>query len=316
MNKLIQRIEREVGIEGLASILAERLNPSDLQSLMLEVYNQRASQLQPAQLLSAYENNRFVQPAAVPPSNMLEWERFAFLNLPMEFEPLLISPVCPLGTSSAIALVDQDWAVSTSRNTEVVSDATNVLALECALRRRELLKQNSKSNQNIHLATSHRLLRTVKFEGPNSFSHFGLFGLCSSGRDRGNLQFEFETLRLHIQFYLNTLIAFSDKKLLLNLRITDFNEHDRHPLLEDQLLQPIRTSLPNVNCEFNDERETGRGYYRDLCFHIDFITETGERLNIADGGAVDWTQKLLSNGKERSIISGIGNDRVCLNLIG
>ncbi len=316
MNKLIERIEREVGVDGLASILAERLNPSDLQSLMLEVYNQRASQLQPAQLLAAYENNRFVQTATVDPLKMLEWERFAFANLPNEFEALLISPVCPLGTSSAIALVDQDWAVSTSRNTEVVSDATNVLALECALRRREILKQDSKSNQSVHLATSHRLLRTIKFEGPNSFSHFGLFGLCSSGRDQGNLQFEFSTLLLHIQFYLNTLSAFSKKDISLIVRITDFNERDRHELLDEKLLKPIQASFDNVTCEFNDERETGRGYYRDLCFHIDLINDDGERLNVADGGAVDWTQKLLSNGKERTIISGIGNDRVCLSLIG
>ena len=46
----------------------------------------------------------------------------------------------PLGTSSVMANVDRNWAVSTSRNTEVVSDATNVLALECAFRRKELLK--------------------------------------------------------------------------------------------------------------------------------------------------------------------------------
>jgi hypothetical protein len=30
-----------------------------------------------------------------------------------------------------------------------------------------------------------------------------------------------------------------------------------------------------------------------------------------DGGAVDWTQRLLSNAKERLVISGIGSERLC-----
>jgi hypothetical protein len=30
-----------------------------------------------------------------------------------------------------------------------------------------------------------------------------------------------------------------------------------------------------------------------------------------DGGAMDWTQRLLSNAKERLVISGIGSERLC-----
>lgn len=32
----------------------------------------------------------------------------------------------------------------------------------------------------------------------------------------------------------------------------------------------------------------------------------GEEQEIADGGWVDWTQKLLENRKERLLISGVG----------
>lgn len=310
MNKLIERIERESGVPGLASVLSG-LSPTDLQSLMLDVYKNHASQRQPAQLLAAYEDNRFVQPAAVEPSRFNEWERIAFSSLPDGFEALILSPVCPLGTNSVVALVDQDWAIATSRNTEVVSDATNVMALECAKRRRDLLKQSSKSTESVHLATSHRLVRTVKFEDPHSFSHFSIFGLCSAGRDQGNLQFELSTLRTHIEFYLKALRTFLGENLKLELCLTDFNDFDRKEMLEAQLLTPIRASFADVNCTFNDERTTGLGYYRDLCFHIDAYKDSGERLNVVDGGAVDWTSKLLSNGKERAIISGIGSERVC-----
>jgi len=37
MNKIVERIEREAGAPGLVSLLAERLTPTDLQSLLLEV---------------------------------------------------------------------------------------------------------------------------------------------------------------------------------------------------------------------------------------------------------------------------------------
>ena len=37
MNKIVDRIERELGVPGLAALLAEKLPPTDLQSLLLEV---------------------------------------------------------------------------------------------------------------------------------------------------------------------------------------------------------------------------------------------------------------------------------------
>ncbi len=68
MNKIVERIEREAGIPGLVQILAERLSPTDLQSLLLEVYRLRASQLRPADVLTNYQNNRFVHPSTVIPA--------------------------------------------------------------------------------------------------------------------------------------------------------------------------------------------------------------------------------------------------------
>ena len=153
----MERIEREAGVPGLVSILAERLEPTDRQSLLLEVYRQSSSQRRPSAVLSDYETNRFVRPSALSPMRLHEWEQVAFSVLPPEFKAIELSPVCPLGTNSVVASVDQNWAVSTARNTEVVSDSTNVLALECALRRRQLLRVNPRSTDSVHLAASHRL---------------------------------------------------------------------------------------------------------------------------------------------------------------
>lgn len=310
MNEIIERIEHKAGVPGLVSILAERLTPTDLQSLLLAVFRIRSSQLTPSAVLSNYETNRFVQLSTVPPTQLVTWEQVAFSQLPQEFEPLALSPVCPLGTNSVVAPVTQDWAVTTARNTEVVSDSTNVLALECAVRRRELLRLNPRSTDAVHLATSHRLLRAQDYQNPHMVAHFSSFALCSAGRDQGSLQFELSTLRLHIGFYLRALGVFLGSSVPLQLMLTDFNEQSRAELLENQLLAPLRAEFENVACASDEQRMSGRGYYLDLCFHI-YAVISGQRWELVDGGVVNWTQKYLSNAKERLIISGIGSERLC-----
>src|SRR5258705_142891 len=71
MNRIIERIEREAGIPSLASILAEKLSPTDLQSLLLEVYRIRSNRIQPSVVLSDFESNRFVRPSSVSPISLL-----------------------------------------------------------------------------------------------------------------------------------------------------------------------------------------------------------------------------------------------------
>jgi hypothetical protein len=137
-DRLMERVLRAAGIPDLVQALADRLSPTDLQSLLLEVYRRLAQKTTPAQLLEQYERNRFVAPSQVDPRKVAEVERLAWQLLPGKYLPLELSPVCPLGTNSVIASVDQNKVVTTIRNTEVVADTTNVLALEAALRRRSL----------------------------------------------------------------------------------------------------------------------------------------------------------------------------------
>ncbi|WP_162909368.1 hypothetical protein [Aggregatilinea lenta] len=310
--KMLDRIERKLGVPGLVTRLVERLTPTDMQSVLLEVYRQRAARIQPADVLSAYETNRFVRPSGVSPQTLLEWDRTAFANLPDGFEAVALSSVCPLGTSSVVGLVDQNRVVSTSRNTEVVSDSTNVLALECALRRRQLLLAEPKSKQPIHLAASHRLLRAQAYSDPRSVPHFSAFALCSAGQDRGSLQFELSTLLLHAGFFLRALRAFLGAEMPLRLAVTDFGVADREALLTTQLLSPVQERFANVDCVIDHERASGRNYYVDLCFHVYAMLASGEALELVDGGVVDWTQRLLSNAKERCVISAIGSERLCM----
>src|SRR5947207_623833 len=134
----LARIEHDADVAHLLEALTERIAPTDLQSLLLEVYSRRAAATTAKRLLEQYEQNRFVAPSAADPRMLVEIARLAWKLLPEGYAPLELSPLCPLGTNSAVASVSQKKVVSTARNTEVVSDSTNVLALECAVRRPRL----------------------------------------------------------------------------------------------------------------------------------------------------------------------------------
>jgi hypothetical protein len=311
-NKIIARIERELGVTGLVDLLAERLNPSDLQSLLIEVYRQRVQQQDPAALLRSQSDNRFLRPSTVSPQRLNAWEAAAFASLPPEFEALALSPVAPLGASSVIATVDQNRVLATTRNSEVLSDSTNVLALECALRRRDLLREDPKSAQAVHLAASHRLLRAQYYgDNPHLVTHFSAFALCSAGRTLGGLRFELAALGLHIGVYVRALRRYLGEAVTLRLALTDFNAADRQPILAEYLLEPLQAEFPDLDCGMDEQRTGGEGYYDDLCFHLYGADSAGNWLELADGGVVDWPQRVLSNAKERCVISGIGSERVC-----
>jgi hypothetical protein len=106
----LERVARSLGIErGVFASLAE-VQSADLRAVL------RPSPLGPA-VLRAFETR-------------------AMDALPSGFVELTLGPHAPLGTSSVLAGFSQDRVLTTAGDSEVVSDSTNVLALECALRRR------------------------------------------------------------------------------------------------------------------------------------------------------------------------------------
>jgi hypothetical protein len=278
----------------------------------LEVFARRAKKRDPKALLDDHVSNRFTRPSASDPARLLEWDRVAFSTLPRLFQAVELSPVCPLGTGSVLSPISQDWTVSTIRNTETVADSTNVLAIECAVRRREQKNFSTGHAASVHLASSHRLLRGQKINvRPGVLQHFRLFSLCSSGRDPGNLQFETETVRLHIGFFLKAFKKFLGSKIPLRVAISDFSSEAPRSAVRSEVVDKLQTSYNGVRIGFDQERKQGRGYYGELCFKIFATSSAGRKQELADGGDVDWTQKLLNNAKERLVISGCGSERLC-----
>ncbi len=173
--EIVERIERELGIPGLAEMLATQLAPTDLQSLLLEVARRRAAATMPADVLRRYATDRFVRPAAVDSAQLQRLAEKVLDELSVEYEQIQLSPMCPLGTSSSLGGISQDWVVTTVRGGEIVSDPTSVLALECSLRRRR------DRTRPVRLSTIHRVLRAQVFEPPFT-QHFGMLALCAADR--------------------------------------------------------------------------------------------------------------------------------------
>src|SRR2546428_7634501 len=311
-SRIINRIERDTGVPHLADTLSDRIAPTDLQSLLLEVCARRAKRRAPKALLDDPVSYRFTQPSASNPSRLLEWDRAAFSKLPRVVRPIELSPVCPLGAASVLSPISQDWIVSTIRNTEVVADSTNVLALECAVRRREQKTFSTGSAAPVHLAASHRVLRGQKMSlGPSVRQHFRLFSLCSAGRDPGNLRFETETVCLHVGFFLTALKKFLGSKIPLRVAISDFGSEAPRSAVQSGVVDELQSSYKGVKIAFDPDRKQGRGYYGEVCFKVFASPPSGREQELVDGGDVNWTQKLLNNAKERLVISGCGSERLC-----
>jgi hypothetical protein len=81
--------------------------------------------------------------------------------------------------------------------------------------------------------------------------------------------------------------------------------------LTESVAGPVHASFPDVEIAFDPDRKTARNYYESVSLDIRVSTPDGEELSIGDGGFVDWTQKLLSNRKERLLISALGSERLC-----
>ncbi|WP_419875299.1 hypothetical protein [Candidatus Pristimantibacillus sp. PTI5] len=302
----LQRIIRELGQEKIIALLTDQISASDLNSLLLEVFREKTMQASPKELLKKYEANRFVQPAAVQPLALKQLE-IDMLNIALSqsFSPIQLSPTAPLGSCSVVAAVDQNKIISALRGTEVVADATNLLALHIA----HLIKTGKEDNRNefIRFSTTHRHVRAQSMgNAPGMLPHFHVFCLVTSGKDQGSYSFEKQAFWEHVYVYksLFQVLFQADLEIVLSTRS---GYKDTDGLLERIIQygqdQSIETKLSVV--EANEENQ----YYKGFQFTIRTVIN-GMIMNIGDGGFVDWPAQLLGNKKERMLISAIGLDRL------
>jgi len=289
---ILRRIERRTGVAGLAELLAERLSPGDLQSLLLEVYAQRAGKLSEVELLERRQQSRFCQNAPVAPGALLELKQLWLRLLDKGFEALELSPLAPLGSCSVLAPVHQNKLVSCTRNLEVAGDPSNQLALECALRRRD-------GQPEVHLSACQRVVRAQALPGPECFAHFTLLALASaSGTPEG---FEESQLRRHLNFHLRFLSqALPGEPLTLRWS----------PKTPATLVDRVEGWLREQEFSFHSgwlESVEAANYYLGVRFKLWAGSD-----EVGDGGTTDWCRRLLQSRGERLLISGLGLERVAL----
>ena len=305
MHPAVDRIVRDLEGEELLTALSARLTTSDLTALMLEVMRRRAADLTASKVLAQYERDRFVRPAAVDARRLLGLELLALDTVAPPFVPIVTSPLVPLGSHSVVAGVHQNRVVTTIRGSEVAADPTNTLALEAALRRRQLLAGDAHSSTVVHLAAVDRAVRAQRFEGPRSFAHFSLIGLVSAGRDTGNRSFEAASLREHVQSLISVCERSGHGQV--HVQLTDFD--GRYPDVVEETSEALTSE--DVRVTTWPDRTAARGYYPGLCFKLS-VLDGGEEVELADGGHVDWTRALVGSDKERLMISGLSLERLAL----
>ncbi len=79
-------------------------------------------------------------------------------------------------------------------------------------------------------------------------------------------------------------------------------------LLDEKAIAPLRSAYLEIEFSFDLARCAGIGYYNGLCIKITAQNREGKRYPLIDGGASNWTKKLLNNQREQFFVSGMGTE--------
>ena len=281
---------------GAQSVLEDGLSPTDLQSLLLDLVRTRARRTTPASVRRRWQQDRFVQPSPIDPRRLAEVNLHLWRLLPPEFEGLALSPVTPLGTCAAVDATDQNRVLSTVRSSEVVSDQTNVLALEAA-------RQRLAGRAEAHLAASHRVLRHQQFSHREARPHFELFALLSSARDTGSAGTEAELLVKHLRFWGEAVPPLVGDEVVVELTVID------DAALGERIRDTVQPQLPALHLRDAPRRTEGIGYCRSAAFKI-ILCSDGNESELGNGGFTAWTAALTAEAKERCLISCVSSERL------
>lgn len=277
----------EQGFEQLAA----KLPGSELQSLLLEVMHRRAAARTPHDVLAQYRRDRFVRPSYVDQRESIEIDRH-LLAAADGFEAIELSPVTPLGTSSTMGPTDQHKVLSALRATEVVSDPTNVLALECAERLR------AAPDTAVHFATSQRVIRAQAVpDRPGFAAHFRIFCLASAGRETKDHAFAVAALTRQITTIQRALDRIEQHGYAFGARRIDILATTERSALADRVAAAVG----------GEREQLEHPYYNGGVRYMFWVTTPGgESIPLIDGGLFDWVAKLTTNRRNVYVTTGMG----------
>jgi hypothetical protein len=279
---------------GTHEALTNGLPASRLWSVLLEVAEARAARRRPMELLEQWDRDRFVQPALVGQRSALEVDR-ELLAAATAFESMELSPVAPLGVCSTMGHASQNKVLSALRGTEVVSDPTNVLALECARRLRR------DAGTTVRLATSHRCVRAQEIPRRRGLTaNFRIFCLASAGVERQNHAFVVEAVVEHMLCMLNALERLEQHGFTFPGRRITVLATEHYSAVGDRIAAMLGHPAARGVLE--------HPYYnRGVRFQIAARSDDGTEIPLVDGGAFDWVARLTSNRRAAYVATGLGS---------
>lgn len=278
--------------------LAEGLAGSALQSVLLEVMRRRAQARTPSEVLAQHRRDGFCRPSPVDLRTSLAIDAH-LLAAADGFEAIELSPVAPLGATSAIALTDQNRVLSALRGAEIVSDPTNVLALECAERLRGRATE-------AHFATSQRVIRAQPVPKlPGYSSHFRIFVLASGGVETKDHAFTVGTLVHHVDTMMRALDRLEGDGYAFGARRVDILATADRAALGDRVAEGLGAIA--------SRKPLSHAYYSGGLRYMLWVTAPdGSEVPLADGGTFDWLTKLASNRRAVFVASGTGAQLMAL----
>jgi hypothetical protein len=291
-------IVQHVGAETFER-LAKGLAGSELQSVLLDVMQRRAQARSATDVLAQFVRDPFCVPALVDQrtSNAIDGH---LLTAASDFEAIELSPVAPLAVCSSFALTDQNRVLSALRSTEIVSDPTNVLALECAARLR------TRPGTTAHLTTSQRVIRAQFLPKlPGYTQHFRIFVLASGGVETKEHGFTVDSMLLHVRTMLRALDRLEQHGYAFGQRRIDILSTPARKALGERIVDGLGALAIHKPLE--------HAYYSGgLRYQIWVTAADGTELPLIDGGSFDWLSKIASNRRAVYVASGAGAQLMAL----
>ena len=299
MDQWLEKITDKIGVADLVHRLTDRLSGTELNTLLLDLFRKKSTLKSINELKNSFQQSRFFKPSSIDPIlyKTLEIQCLSVVQSYL-YTCIELSPLTSFGTSSILAPIDQNMVVSAISDSEVVSDATNVLAL--------IIADKLTANPDImfRYACTHRHTRAQAFTNPAFTAHFGVLCLATGGIDQGDFTFEINQIQEHIDIHIKLIKSFFPEcPIYLKIMIRKCQPH-----YSAQLKSIIHTAWEGLNIEWIDPA-MDHSYYPHVQFKL-FLCLNDQWIDLADGGLVDWTQKLTQNRKQRMMISGLGLELV------
>lgn len=290
------------GLEPDPASASARPTPHDRRGELLVEARDRAARRRPVELLAQWREDSTVVPSSIDLRTSVAYDALALEAAP-DYDALLLSPVAPLGAASVLAPTSQDRTLSTIRPTEVVSDPTNVLALEAARRLCEAPRESTSAP--VRLCTVHQVLRMQAAPaGRGRTRHFRMFALAHAGRARADDAFEVDAVVAQLGVYRRLLgaaaerhdVRFGDPQVLVS-------SDPARRVLADRTASAVAAAFPDAEVAHDT---IDAAYYDGFRVEYAVRDRHGSVVRIADLGRFDWVATLTGDRRNRLVASAIG----------